>query len=300
MLGVGHGQSDFHALQTSQSNDLSRRCFGYFDAIEAFVGEELGDARLLALLRLIQRQQSHRITDVDGAPFDTADTQASEVGRMIDRRDQHLKGARTIARRRRHMLHNGVEQRREIDRCDIHIHRGYAFARRRIYHRSVQLRLIGLELDEEVENLVVYPHWIGARTIDLVDDDDRSPLKGQGLTQHEARLGHWPIEGIDDEEHSVDHTQDALDLTTEVGVTGRIDDVDLGTMPANRCVLRQNGYTALALERVGIHHTFHHDLVLAKGARLTEHLVDESRLAVIDVCDNRDVSNFLLCHSHVS
>jgi hypothetical protein len=57
---------------------------------------------------------------------------------------------------------------------------------------------------------------------------------------------------------------------------------------------------ALALERIGVHDALHHDLILAKRAGLPEHLVNERSLAVIDVRDNRDVTNFLLCHSLIS
>jgi hypothetical protein len=105
---------------------------------------------------------------------------------------------------------------------------------------------------------------------------------------------------VDDEQHAIDHAQDALDFAAKVGVTGRVHDVDLGSMPANRCVLRQDGYAPLALERVGIHHALNDDLILPECSRLPEHFVDESGLAVIDVSDDCDVSNFLLCHSLVS
>ena len=83
-------------------------------------------------------------------------------------------------------------------------------------------------------------------------------------------------------------------------MAGGVDDVDLGPVPANGCVLRQNGDAALALERIGVHHPLDDDLILAKRASLSQHFVDESRLAVIDMRDDCDVTNFLLCHSLLS
>ena len=56
-----------------------------------------------------------------------------------------------------------VEQRREIDGRDVHVHRRHALARRRVHDGRVELRLVGLELDEEIEHLVVHAHGIGAR-----------------------------------------------------------------------------------------------------------------------------------------
>jgi hypothetical protein len=102
-------------------------------------------------------------------------------------------------------------------------------------------------------------------------------------------LRHRPVERVDDEQHAIDHPQDALDLPAEVGVPWSVDDVDLRPAPAHRRVLRQDGDAPLALERVGVHHALLHDLVLAKGARLSQHLVDERRLAVVDVRDDGDV-----------
>ena len=132
---------------------------------------------------------------------------------------------------------------------------------------------------------------IRARTIDLVDDDDRRAAERERLAQHEARLRHRTVERIDDEQHAIDHAQDALDLAAEVGVARRVDDVDLRALPANGGVLGENGDSALALERIGIHHALGDDLILAERAGLAEHLVDERRLAVIDVGDDGDVTN---------
>ena len=50
---------------------------------------------------------------------------------------------------------------------------------------------------------------------------------------------------------------------------------------------------ALALQWIGVHHALHDDLVLAERACLAEHLVNQRRLAVIDVGDDSDVSDFL-------
>ena len=71
----------------------------------------------------------------------------------------------------------------------------------------------------------------------------------------------------------------------------RIDDVDLGAVPADRRVLGENRYPPLALERVRIHHALLNDLILAECSRLSEHLVHERRLAMVDVRDNGNVTD---------
>ena len=89
--------------------------------------------------------------------------------------------------------------------------------------------------------------------------------------------------------------EDALDLGAEIGVAGRVDDVDVGGLaarwrPFDRGALGEDGDPALFLEVVRIHRALFDALVVAEGARLAEQLVDERRLAVIDVRDDRDVA----------
>ena len=76
----------------------------------------------------------------------------------------------------------------------------------------------------------------------------------------------------------------------EIGVAGGVDDVDAGVLPDDRGRLGEDGDAALALEIVRIHHPFGDALVLAEGAGLLEQLVDEGRLAVVDVGDDGDVA----------
>jgi hypothetical protein len=63
-------------------------------------------------------------------------------------------------------------------------------------------------------------------------------------------------------------------------------------MPADRGVLGQDGDSPLALEGVRVHHAFLDDLIITKSARLPKHLVDEGRLAVVDVRNDSDVADF--------
>ena len=90
---------------------------------------------------------------------------------------------------------------------------------------------------------------------------------------------------------TVDHRQDALDLAAEIGVAGRIDDVDaLVSFQAIDVAFRHDRDAALPLEIVRIHHAFRDALVLAEGAGLLEQTIDEGGLAMIDVSDDGDVS----------
>ena len=111
------------------------------------------------------------------------------------------------------------------------------------------------------------------------------------LAQHEARLRHRAFGGVDEQQHAVDHLEHALDLAAEIGVARRVDDVDTVAVVVDRRVLRQDRDAALALEVVAVHHPGLGVLPFAENAALAEHGIDERRLAVVDVCDDRDVAD---------
>jgi hypothetical protein len=106
------------------------------------------------------------------------------------------------------------------------------------------------------------------------------------LRGHEARLRHRPFDRIDEQQHAIDHRQHALHLAAEVGVAGRVDDVDVHALVIHRGVLREDGDAALALDVVGVHHALDEMLVSGEGTRLAKELVDQRGLAVVDVGDD--------------
>ena len=123
---------------------------------------------------------------------------------------------------------------------------------------------------------------------------------GQRLLQDEARLRQRPFARVDQEHRAVHHVEAALDLAAEIGVARRVHDVDLDRPVADGGVLGHDRDAALAFEVQRIHDALHDLLVVAEGAGLPEHAVDERRLAVVDVGDDGDVSNRVFSHeSHL-
>src|SRR5205807_10205806 len=76
----------------------------------------------------------------------------------------------------------------------------------------------------------------------------------------------------------------------EVRVPWRVDDIDQQSAVMNRRILRENRDAALALEVDVVERALLDALVDSKGSALVQQRVDERRLAVIDVGDNRDVA----------
>ena len=161
--------------------------------------------------------------------------------------------------------------------------------------REVDLLLGGVEVEEQLVGLVDDLGDAGVGTVDLVDDEDDRHVLRERLAQHEAGLRQRALGGVDEQRDAVDHRQAALDLAAEVGVAGGVDDVDEQVLATDRGVLREDGDALLALEVHRVHDAVGDGalvlLVLGVGAGLQQHRVDEGRLAVVDVGDDRDVAD---------
>src|SRR5690606_38318045 len=98
------------------------------------------------------------------------------------------------------------------------------------------------------------------------------------------------------------HRQHPLHLAAEIGVARRVDDVDPellagGRAPADGGVLGEDGDAAFLLQVVAVHHPLGQLGAFAQGVRLLEQLVDQGRLAVVDVGDDGDVAEILDGHA---
>ena len=184
-----------------------------------------------------------------------------------------------------------IEQRRHaVILGPVGAGRHPALLGRAVEDREIELLLGRVERGEQVEDLVGDLGRAGVGAVDLVDGDDRLQPHLQRLGDHELGLRQRPFGGIDQHHRAVDHVEDALDLAAEIGVAGRIDDVDAGVVPDERGRLGEDGDAALALEVVGIHRAFGDALVLPERARLLQQPVDQGGFAVVDVGDDRDVA----------
>ena len=139
--------------------------------------------------------------------------------------------------------------------------------------------------------------WRSSGRSILLIDDDRPQAALQRLGDHELGLRQRAFGGVDQHDDAVDHVQDALDLAAEIGVAGRVDDVDARVLPddevhlARMVMPRSRSRSLVSMAALG------HLLVLAEGAGLLQQLVDERGLAVVDVGDDRDVAKL---HNGVS
>ena len=292
-------RADRELVDAGDEHDVAglRRFDGH--ALHAREGEDLRHPRFRRELALGERSVQHGdlLPRCEATAADPADAEPPDVARIVERGDLELQRRVGIASRRRHVREDRFEQRphvgtlgRRVRLRDVDVERRPAVQRRRVDDRKIELLLGRADPVEELERLVDDPLRPRAGTIDLVDDDDRRQAELQRLQRHESRLRHRPLDRVDEQQHAVDHPQHALDLAAEIGVARRVDDVDVRVAVADRAVLGEDRDPALALEVVGVHHAFGDVLVLRERAGLDQQLVDERRLAVVDVGDDRDVA----------
>ena len=212
---------------------------------------------------------------------------------IVDGGDQHLRRAFHVAFGRGDVFQNGLKQRPQVGRGLIQIQRGRTGAGGGVHDGPIQRGLVRAQFNEQIQHLVHHFLAAGVGPVDLVDDHDNGQLQAQRLAQHKTGLGHGAFEAVHQQKHAVHHLQNALHLAAEIGVAGRVNDIDLGLLIMNGGILCQNGDAALPLDIVGVHHALRHLLVLAEHAALLEHFVHQRGLAVVNVRDNGNVAKYL-------
>ncbi len=283
--GVGH-----RALhQSGDRDDVARLADLDRGALQAAEGQDLRDAAGFHELASAV-DDFDRLVRLHGAGRDAPGDDATEEGVGFEQRAEHPERTLLDARLR-HVLEDEVEQRREAVLLRAVRRGGHpAGAAGAIEDREVELVVGGVERGEQVEDLVDDFRDAGVRPVDLVDRHDRLQPDLERLADHELGLRHRTLGRVDEHDDAVDHREDALDLAAEIGVARRVDDVDAGVLPDDRGRLGEDGDAALLLEVVRVHRPFLDPLVVAEGPGLRQELVDERRLAVVDVGDDGDVA----------
>ena len=155
---------------------------------------------------------------------------------------------------------------------------------------ELDLELIGPKIDEQLVDLVEHVGRARVGSVDLVQADDHRQVALHRLLQHVAGLGERPFAGVHQQQHGVDHEQAALHLAAEVGVAGGVHDVQPDALVVHGRLLGEDGDPLLALQVTGVQDAVDQRLVGTEGAGLAQQAIDQGRLAVVDVRDDRHVA----------
>ena len=283
-------------VQACDHDDVAGLGLAGLNPLEALEADNLRDAA--EAVHIVLAEDGHARTDGDATVIDATDGQATDEGVIGERGDLHAEGGVDVGVGCRHRLDDALEDGAHVDGRLLRIVHRVALLGRGVDDREVELLIRSLEGNEEVETHVENLVEAGVRAVNLVDDHDGLEAQRQRLPEHEAGLGHGPLDGVNQQEDAVDHLEDALDFATEVGVSRCVDDVEGEDVAAvglvvHRGALGQDGDAALTLLVVAVHGPLGHLLVGGDGARLTQQLVDQRRFAVVDVGDDCDVADEL-------
>ena len=190
--------------------------------------------------------------------------------------------------RRRDVFEDRVEQRPQIARLGVGIPRDVAQPAGAVEDLELEVVLFGREREEEIVDFLLDLLRPRVGAVDLVDEHDRPLAAFEGLLQDEPRLRQRTLGGVDEEQHSFDHRQDALDLGTEVPVARRVHDVDDDVLVVDGRVLGEDRDASLLLELARVHDELVDVLADAERPALLEQRVDERGLPVVDVRDDGD------------
>ena len=230
---------------------------------------------------------------IERAAMDPADADSSDIVVVIESGDLHLE--RTfVHRRRRDAVDDGVHQGKDgVAFSVLQIGGGPAVASAGVKEGEIELFVVGSEIDEQIENIVMDLVRTSVRTVDLVDDDDRFEFEFQRLVEHETGLREGSFRGIDQQNHAVGHIENPFDLSAEVAVSRGVDDIDLRIPVADADVLGEDGDAPFAFQIVVVEEALVHFLIFAEEFGLFDNLVNKRGLPVVDMCDDGNVSDVL-------
>ncbi len=286
----GHAErvGDVEFLEPGDGDDIARLRFFDRRPLDAAEGQDLRHAALLDDIALAV-EDFHRLVRLDAAGKDAAGDDAAEIGIGFEKRAEHAEGA-LFDLRRRHMPQHEIEERRHALLRPVRALGHPALLGGAVENRKIELLFGRIERGEEIEDLVHDFSDAGIGLVDLVDRDDRLQADLQRLADHEFGLRHRPFRGIDEDDGAIDHGENALHLAAEIGMAGRIDDIDAALLPGDRGRLGHDGDAALLFEIVRIHDALGDALIFTKGAGLLQQTIDERRLAVVDMGDDGDIA----------
>ena len=104
-------------------------------------------------------------------------------------------------------------------------------------HRGIQVAVVGPQVKEQLQNLVVYLHRACIFSVYLINKDNQFQVKGQRFLEHKPGLGQGTFGRIHQEYYAVHHGESSLHLATEIGMPRGVQDIYLYAVPPHLAVL---------------------------------------------------------------
>jgi hypothetical protein len=288
ILRVADGVRDVQLAQTGNRDDVARFSQFAVDTLQTQVSQHFAHFTVTGFAFAID--DSNLLVRLHFTAFDAADTDNANVVVVVQLGDLHLQRTIKINIRSRYVIDNRLIQRSHVFRHIFVIQTRDTIQRRSVNDREVQLLVGRVEVNEQVEHLINNPVRTRARTVNLVDNNNRFQAMGKCFFGHEARLRHWAVKCVNHQQHGIHHGHHALNFTTEVGVPWGINDVDTVVIPFDSGVFREDSNPTLFLQIVGVHHTLLSFGTSIKRTGLLQQLINQGGFTMVDVRDDGDVT----------
>ena len=170
------------------------------------------------------------------AVVNLSDTDAPYIFIVVNRADKNLCTSVRVSLGSGNIVKDCLKQRRHVNACRVLFQGSDACFGGCVYKRAVKLGIVGVKLQEQLQNLV--DNLAGTRlgTVNLVDAHDDGKLELQCLLQYEFCLWHCALKRIDNKDDTIYHFQDTLYLAAKVGMSRRVNNIYLGAFIHNGCI----------------------------------------------------------------
>ena len=232
----------------------------------------------------------------DNAALYSAYAYSADIIIVVDRGNEQLKRSVFVALGRGDIIKYRIEKRLQVFARLIGREGSRARSARAPEHRSVELFIGSIQLEQKLQYLIAYLVETSIGAVYLVYHNDDGMTEFKRTLKHKARLRHGSLCRVNEKNNAVYHFQYAFNLAAEIRVSGCVDYVYLHAVIVNGCVLCEYCDAAFALQSVGVHNALLCRLIFSVNAALTEHFIYERCLAVVDMSNYRHISKVISYH----
>mmetsp|Transcript_13946 Transcript_13946/g.32817 ORF Transcript_13946/g.32817 Transcript_13946/m.32817 type:complete len:507 (+) Transcript_13946:329-1849(+) len=252
-LGIAHCVGHRRCREPCQLDDVAgHRLIQRQRALLPGAVQDLGDLACLDLLAL-HVQHLHRVADLAPPRDHAASEQPAQEDVVAEHGHTHRKRLLIVARRRGNVFDDGVEQRDHVLARPFDARVSPPVAARRVDDGEVKLRLVRIEVCEQVKHLARHLVDTACLFVDLVDHHNRSDSLLQGLGKHKLGLSHRALLSVNQKEYTVDHRHHPLDFSSKIRMAWCVHQVQLRSFPHHARHLCHDRDATLLLQVERIH-----------------------------------------------
>ena len=280
--------TDIDILNTAYANDVTKCCSVTFNSFKSFKLIELCNSYILSCTVCVTENGS--LSVLCSTSFNTAYTDSADKLIRVNVWNKELESSVHITLRSRDFFYNCVKER-------FHIRTGFmiilwciAVTGRRINYRELKLIFVGTEFDKEVENLVNNLFGSCTGTVDFVKNNKRLFAEAECLFKNKSCLRHTPLKCVNKQYNTVNHLENTLNLTAEIGMTWGVNNVNFDAVVHYGCRLWKDCDTSFTLKVIRVHYSFFYIFICSENTALLQKLVNQSSFAVVNMGDNCNIS----------